>query len=51
MFIGFVQTDMNGITADITPEASIRGMISVIENSTKESNGTFLDWEGNTLPW
>ena len=50
-YIGFVQTDMNGASADITAEVSIRGMISVIENSTKESNGKFLDYEGNTLPW
>ncbi|KAI7851102.1 4-dihydrotrisporin dehydrogenase [Circinella umbellata] len=48
---GYVQTDMGGKNADITPEVSIRGMISVIENSTKESNGKFLDYEGNTVAW
>ena len=42
---------MGGKNAHITPEVSIRGMISVIENSTKESNGKFLDYEGNTLAW
>ena len=50
-YIGYVQTDMGGKNAHITPEVSIRGMISVIENSTKESNGKFLDYEGNTLAW
>ncbi|KAG2228349.1 hypothetical protein INT45_011141 [Circinella minor] len=48
---GYVQTDMGGKNADITTEVSIRGMISVIENSTKESNGKFLDYEGNTVSW
>ncbi|KAI9271791.1 4-dihydrotrisporin dehydrogenase [Phascolomyces articulosus] len=48
---GYVQTRMGGKDAHITPEVSIRGMLSVIEGSTKESNGTFVDYEGKSLPW
>lgn len=48
---GWVQTDMGGSSAPVTPEQSIGGMIKVIDALTRESNGKFYDYTGKELPW
>lgn len=48
---GWVQTDMGGANADITPETSITGMRKVIAGLTIEQTGQFLNYDGDVLPW
>ena len=48
---GWVQTDMGGSSAPVTPSESIGGMIKVIDGLTSESNGKFYDYTGKELPW
>jgi len=48
---GWVQTDMGGSSAPVTPGESIGGMIKVIDGLNKESNGKFFDYTGKELPW
>lgn len=48
---GWVQTDMGGKSADITPDVSITGMRKVIAGLTLKNTGQFLDYQGKTVPW
>ena len=48
---GWVQTDMGGKDAQVTPEASAHGLLQVIDGATRRDSGRFLDWRGDTLPW
>ncbi len=48
---GWVQTDMGGPNATLTPEQSISGMRSVIETLTVEDTGTYRRHDGATVPW
>ncbi|HEX5323326.1 MAG TPA: SDR family oxidoreductase [Capsulimonadaceae bacterium] len=48
---GSVQTDMGGPTAPLTPHESVAGMISVIESLTLAQSGSFISWQGRTMPW
>ena len=48
---GWVKTDMGGPNADIEPEESIRGMMSVIDELTSGDAGKCLSWNGDVLPW
>lgn len=48
---GWVQTDMGGEQAPLEPEASISGLISVIEGLDSSDNGRFYDYTGKELPW
>lgn len=48
---GWVQTDMGGEQAPLTPEESIGGMIKVIEGLDVGDNGRFYDYTGKELPW
>jgi NAD(P)-dependent dehydrogenase (short-subunit alcohol dehydrogenase family) len=48
---GWVQTDMGGHNASLTPEQSVEGMIAVIEAVTPEHNGGFYRWDGEMMPW
>ncbi|XP_077165601.1 C-signal-like isoform X2 [Paroedura picta] len=46
---GWVKT---GTTeADLTEEESTRGIVHVLAMLSEKDNGTFVDWEGNKLPW
>jgi NAD(P)-dependent dehydrogenase (short-subunit alcohol dehydrogenase family) len=51
MHPGWVQTDMGGKEADITPEVSIAGMRKVIAKANLKSNGGFFNYTGETLAW
>jgi NAD(P)-dependent dehydrogenase (short-subunit alcohol dehydrogenase family) len=48
---GWVQTAMGGPSAPTPPEESITGMRRVIAVLTKAQSGSFLDYQGNTVPW
>ena len=48
---GFVKTDMGGPGAEITPEASAAGLISVIDALTLDDSPCFKTWEGNDHVW
>lgn len=48
---GWVQTDMGGRNAPVTPEQSISGMRRVIAGLTPEDAGSFHDYAGKVLPW
>ena len=48
---GWVQTDMGGEKADLTPAESAAGIISVIDGITLENTGCFMKWNGETHAW
>lgn len=48
---GWVQTDMGGPTADITPQASAEGVVKVVNRTTPADNGSFFRWDGSVHPW
>jgi NAD(P)-dependent dehydrogenase (short-subunit alcohol dehydrogenase family) len=48
---GWVKTDMGGDGADITPEESAAGIISVIDNTTLDNTGSFMKWNGEPHAW
>ncbi len=51
MHPGWVQTDMGGPDARLTPEESVAGMLGVIEDLTPDHAGRFLTHDGGELPW
>lgn len=48
---GWVKTDMGGPNALITPQTSVAGMRSLIERFSPLQSGSFLKYDGSTLPW
>ncbi len=48
---GWVQTDMGGKNAPLTPEQSIAGMLKVIDQSTQSDSGSFFLHSGDRIPW
>jgi NAD(P)-dependent dehydrogenase (short-subunit alcohol dehydrogenase family) len=48
---GWVQTDMGGNNAEITPEESVSSMCALIERLTIDDTGKFLRRDGSELPW
>lgn len=48
---GYVQTDMGGAGADITPTESAAGIRKITADWTLERSGDFLKWNGETHPW
>lgn len=48
---GWVKTDMGGSHAPTSPQESIAGMRSVIEEFSLEKTGSFLNYRGQQLPW
>jgi NAD(P)-dependent dehydrogenase (short-subunit alcohol dehydrogenase family) len=48
---GWVQTDMGGPNADITPQASAAGIRKVIASVTAADSGKFFKWNGEIHPW
>ena len=47
----WVQTDMGGMSADLTPTKSIDGMLNVIEGLTEADTSKFYNWDGREHPW
>jgi NAD(P)-dependent dehydrogenase (short-subunit alcohol dehydrogenase family) len=48
---GWVQTDMGGDGAQITPADSVAGLLRMIDAATLADSGRFLDWRGETVAW
>lgn len=48
---GWVQTDMGGPSADLTPAESIAGMRQVLGRLRLEDSGKFLSYDGSEVPW
>ncbi|WP_249199212.1 SDR family oxidoreductase [Photobacterium sp. GJ3] len=48
---GWVQTDMGGANAEITPQASVAGIIALVDKLTLDMSGQFYTWEGKEHPW
>jgi hypothetical protein len=40
-------TEIGGISVD----TSVQGLLSVVQGLTKESSGSFLKYNGGTIPW
>lgn len=48
---GWVQTEMGGENALITPEESVHGMLKVIQRLRKTDSGSFIDFRDQARPW
>lgn len=48
---GWVRTDMGGKDAPLEIEESVAGMVQVIGELTPKTSGSFLDYQGATVPW
>ena len=48
---GWVQTDMGGAKADLTPEESAIALKQSIDALTSEQNGAYLNYDGARIPW
>ena len=48
---GWVQTDMGGANADLTPQESVANMRQLFETLGPEHAGRFLNHDGAELPW
>lgn len=48
---GWVQTDMGGVGADITVEASAAGLRRVIDGLTPDHSGRFFNYDGEEIAW
>lgn len=48
---GWVQTDMGGPSATLRPNESATGIIKLMNSLKPKDNGSYLRWNGDTLPW
>ena len=48
---GWVQTDMGGADAAITPQESVAGIRRVIAGATRADNGGFRNYDGSVIEW
>jgi NAD(P)-dependent dehydrogenase (short-subunit alcohol dehydrogenase family) len=48
---GWVQTDMGGKSAPVTPEQSVQGLRQRINELNSANSGTFRDYANHELPW
>ena len=48
---GWVQTDMGGPKATLTPAQSVAGLKQVVEGLTPEKNGKFFNYDGAEIAW
>tara|TARA_A100001037_G_scaffold304877_1_gene343150 strand:+ start:834 stop:1499 length:666 start_codon:yes stop_codon:yes gene_type:complete len=48
---GWVRTDMGGPNAAIDAQTSVRGMRETIEGLTLAMAGTYVNYDGNPIPW
>ncbi|MGE5475814.1 MAG: SDR family oxidoreductase [Bacteroidales bacterium] len=48
---GWVQTDMGGANAPLTPPEAIAGMRAVLDKVSLNDSGKFFHFDGRELPW
>lgn len=51
MHPGWVQTDMGGKEAPLTPDQAVSSMLGVIKRLTAKESGSFLNYDGTPLAW
>ncbi|MBL9096311.1 MAG: SDR family oxidoreductase [Alphaproteobacteria bacterium] len=51
MHPGWVQTDMGGPSAPLTPPEAVASMIKVISGLTPADSGRYINYDGNEIPW
>lgn len=51
MHPGWVQTDMGGSNAPLKIDDSCKQMLNTILNLNESQNGTFVQFNGKSLPW
>ncbi|XP_026531728.1 uncharacterized protein LOC113417513 isoform X1 [Notechis scutatus] len=50
---GWVQTDMGNVMGKppMTKEQSLRAILNTLGHLSEKNTGTFVNWEGNLVPW
>lgn len=48
---GWVKTAMGGTGAPLAPSDSVRGILNVISRLKMDDSGTFMDYQGHSMPW
>jgi len=48
---GWVRTDMGGARAALSPEESVRGLLTIADRLTLADSGSFINYEGVPQPW
>lgn len=48
---GWVQTDMGGASASLTPVESVTGVRKVLAGAGPGDSGRFLNYDGSEIPW
>ena len=48
---GWVQTDMGGSGAPLTVQDSVKHLRATLAQASKDQNGSFLNYDGATIPW
>lgn len=48
---GWVRTDMGGQDANLSPQESVAGMLSVLAPLTPEDSGKYLSFDGSEMAW
>ncbi|KAH0619409.1 hypothetical protein JD844_000021 [Phrynosoma platyrhinos] len=48
---GWVKTAMGTMLVPQTVEESSSGIVKVLSSVTEKDTGSFIDWEGNAVPW
>ncbi len=51
MHPGFIQTEMGGHRATYTLDQTMPAFMQVIDRLTPADSGTFLNWDGQPVPW
>ena len=48
---GWVQTDMGGANAEISPDESVSGLKSILQSAGLSQSGQFIEFNGKSIPW
>lgn len=48
---GWVQTDMGGPNAEISPDESVSGLKSILQSAGLSQSGQFIEFNGDSIPW
>jgi NAD(P)-dependent dehydrogenase (short-subunit alcohol dehydrogenase family) len=48
---GWVQTDMGGANASLTPQQSVSGVKKLLDSLRPEDSGKFFYYNGDETPW
>jgi NAD(P)-dependent dehydrogenase (short-subunit alcohol dehydrogenase family) len=48
---GWVKTDMGGPNAEISTDASVAGLKSILQSAGAEQSGQFIEYSGESIPW